>query len=354
MTPMAADRPFFTVVTPVYQGLAFLEGCVKSLLAQTFGSYEHLLIDDGSPDASGKLCDALALADGRIRVIHTFNGGVTSARNFGIREARGRWLLFLDQDDRLSPYALETIRAALPSAGCDLVSWKFHNVWAEMAPGPCGPHRRYARQQMGLFYRTDTMHYVWTKAFNTDFLHAQGLLFDESIQDGTDDLPFVNAYCRAWFTRHPGAGVWYLEQPLYYYETGNEASVSNRRQPFLESHLTMFTDLMQDMDRLYGAPEAEQAPLYRRCLHTLAYGILSTPKPRRKALRQTVLRRPEVAALLDRMKRHKVYSPFYLPYRLGSTSLVCFLFRSFEGSKWWYWKFYWLGYYLLGGDWQRD
>ena len=239
-------------------------------------------------------------------------------------------------------------------SGCDLVSWKFHNVWAEMAPGPCGPHRRYARQQMGLFYRTDTMHYVWTKAFNTDFLHAQGLLFDESIQDGTDDLPFVNAYCRAWFTRHPGAGVWYLEQPLYYYETGNEASVSNRRQPFLESHLTMFTDLMQDMDRLYGAPEAEQAPLYRRCLHTLAYGILSTPKPRRKALRQTVLRRPEVAALLDRMKRHKVYSPFYLPYRLGSTSLVCFLFRSFEGSKWWYWKFYWLGYYLLGGDWQRD
>ena len=67
-----------------------------------------------------------------------------------------------------------------------------------------------------------------------------------------------------------------------------------------------------------------------------------------------MLRRPEVAALLDRMKQHKVYSPFYLPYRLGSTSLVCFLFRSFEGSKWWYWKFYWLGYYLLGGDWQRD
>ena len=156
-------------------------------------------------------------ADASVSVLHEHGisyGGVTSARNFGIREARGRWLLFLDQDDRLSPYALETIRAVLPSAGCDLVSWKFHNVWAEMAPGPCGPHRRYARQQMGLFYRTDTMHYVWTKAFNTDFLHAQGLLFDESIQDGTDDLPFVNAYCRTWFTLHPGAGVWYLEQPL--------------------------------------------------------------------------------------------------------------------------------------------
>lgn len=351
---MATAHPFFTIITPVYKGLPFLEGCAKSLLAQTCGDYEHLLIDDGSPDASGQLCDALALADARIRVIHTFNGGVTSARNFGIRQARGAWLLFLDQDDRLSPYALETIKAALEQAGEDLVSWKFHDVWAEMAPGPNGPHRRYAQREMGLFYRTDTVHYVWTKAFSVEFLQKNALAFDETIQDGTDDLPFVNAYCHAWFTAHPGAGVWYLEQPLYYYETGNEASVSNRPQPFLESHLTMFTDLLRDMKTVYGAPEADLGPIWRRCLHTLAYGVYSTPKPRRKALRSRVLRRPQVVELLNAMKRHKVYSPFYLPYRLGSTALVSFLFRSFERKKWWYGKFYWLGYYLLGGSWQRE
>lgn len=351
---MAPVSPFFTIVTPVYRGLDFLEGCVKSLLAQTYDNYEHLLIDDGSPDASGKLCDALAMADRRIRVLHKFNGGVTSARNLGIQEAKGRWLLFLDQDDRLSPYTLEAVKTALERAGSDLVSWKFHDVWDEMAPSPSGPHCRYLRKQMGQFYRTDTMHYVWTKAFNVNFLRQYHICFDETIQDGTDDLPFVNAYCHTWFGKHPEAGVWYLEQPLYYYETGNEASVSNRPQPFLESHLTMFTNLIQDMDNLYNVPESEQGPLYRRCLHTLAYGVFSTPKPRRKALKQQVLRRPQVAEVLDRMKRQKVYSPFYLPYRLGSTGLVSFLFRSYEGSKWWYWKFYWLGYYLLGGSWQRE
>ncbi len=352
---MEQKAPLFSIVTPVYKGMSFLPRCVQSLMDQTFRDFELLLVDDGSPDASGQLCDLLAENDSRIRAFHKKNGGVTSARNLGIEKATGRWLLFLDQDDKLCPPALEVIAAALSqSAPGQLVSWKHHNVWEEMCPAASAARiRRYSLPEMGLFYDTDTMHYVWTKAFDLAFVKQAGIRFDESIQDGTDDLPFVNAYCHAFFSAHPAGGVTFVETPLYYYETGNEASVSNRPQPFLESHLTMFTDLMQDMDELYGAPRSQQGGLYRRALHTLAYGVLSTPPEGRGALRQRLVRRPQVRAMLDCMKKNRIYSPFYLPYRLGSTRLIAFLFRSFETDRYWYGKADWLGYYLLGASWQR-
>lgn len=351
---MDQAQPFFTIVTPVYRGLAFLESCVQSVQNQTFCSYEHLLIDDGSPDESGLLCDQLAARDSHVRSLHKQNGGVTSARNLGIAQAQGRYLLFLDQDDRLAPCALEAIHGALEQAGEDLVSWWKYNVWSEMCQTAAqAVFCRYPLEQFDLLYGTGTVHYVWTKAFDLTFIRSQGLCFDESIQDGTDDLPFVNAYCHAWFSAHPTGGFLYCRSPLYYYETANESSVSNRPQPFVQSHLRMFTDLLGDMNGLYGVPKPRQAAVWRQMLHTLAYGIYSTPPARRSALRSALLRNPQVVSVLDDMKRYKVYSPFYLPYRLGSTRLICSLFHSFSGSRHWYWRAEKLGYCLLGGNWNR-
>lgn len=89
----------FSVVIPVYNVEKYLDECVKSVLSQTFTDYEVLLVDDGSTDASGDMCDGYALSDDRIKVIHKQNGGLSSARNAGIKEASGEYLLFLDSDD---------------------------------------------------------------------------------------------------------------------------------------------------------------------------------------------------------------------------------------------------------------
>lgn len=347
-----AERPFFTILTPVYKGAAFVSGCAASVQAQGFDDYEHLLIDDGSPDESGEVCDRLAERDGHIRVLHQKNAGVTGARNAGIAAAKGRYLLFLDQDDRLGPCALAAIAAALKEAGEDLVSWRHNDVWENMcADAAQAVPVRYAQPQFARLYCTGTVHYVWTKAFPVDFLREKGVRFDETIRDGTDDLPFVVAFWRAWFTAHPAAGIRYISQPLYYYEMHNDASVSNRPQPFLPSHLAMFSDLSEDFLHRYHVPPAEMGFLWYQCLHTLAYGVLSTPPEKRAALKSGLLKDERFAAILRHMKEQRAYSPFYLPFCWGMLGLVSSISRSFEGDRRWFWRAYRLGRLLLGKGW---
>ncbi len=91
--------PKISVIVPVYNVEKYLSRCIDSILAQTFTDFELLLIDDGSPDSSGKICDEYAKKDGRIRVFHKPNGGVSSARNLGLDYARGEWIAFVDSDD---------------------------------------------------------------------------------------------------------------------------------------------------------------------------------------------------------------------------------------------------------------
>ena len=99
--------PEVSVVVPVYKVEKFIYRCVDSVLCQTFADFELILVDDGSPDGCGKICDEYAKKDSRIKVIHKSNGGLSDARNVGIDTATGDWLMFLDSDDWLHP---ETIK----------------------------------------------------------------------------------------------------------------------------------------------------------------------------------------------------------------------------------------------------
>lgn len=92
--------PTLSVIIPVYKVEAYLERCVMSVLMQDYASMEVILVDDGSPDHCPQICDELATRDGRIRVIHKPNGGLSSARNTGIEAAQGEYLVFLDSDDQ--------------------------------------------------------------------------------------------------------------------------------------------------------------------------------------------------------------------------------------------------------------
>jgi len=93
------ESPKVSVIVPVYKVEKYLPECIGSILAQTFTDFELILADDGSPDNSGKICDDYAARDFRIRVFHKENGGVSSARNLGIDNARGEWIAFVDSDD---------------------------------------------------------------------------------------------------------------------------------------------------------------------------------------------------------------------------------------------------------------
>ena len=102
-----------SIVVPVYNAEKELQRCVDSILGQSFSDWELLLIDDGSRDGSPALCDRLAQRDPRVRVCHKENGGVSSARNRGLREASGEYIMFADADDSCPPDMVQTAVEAM-------------------------------------------------------------------------------------------------------------------------------------------------------------------------------------------------------------------------------------------------
>ena len=95
------NNPLISIIVPVYNVEKYLRPCLDSILSQTYTNWEAILVDDGSKDNSGKICDEYAQRDNRFRVIHKENGGVSSARNIGIEMSKGKWITFVDADDML-------------------------------------------------------------------------------------------------------------------------------------------------------------------------------------------------------------------------------------------------------------
>lgn len=99
-----------SVIVPVYNAAQFLEECIQSILKQDFEDFEILLINDGSTDNSGKICNHYATIDERVKVFHKENGGVSSARNVGIEKAKGKWITFIDSDDYIENHYFNSLK----------------------------------------------------------------------------------------------------------------------------------------------------------------------------------------------------------------------------------------------------
>lgn len=114
---MKKQQDLISIIVPVYNIKKYIGRCVDSILAQTWGNLEVLLVDDGSTDGTGELLDELQERDNRIRVFHKKNGGSSSARNMGIREAEGKYLGFIDSDDYVEPFMYERLYRAIRETG---------------------------------------------------------------------------------------------------------------------------------------------------------------------------------------------------------------------------------------------
>ena len=163
-----------SVVVPVYKVEDYLAGCVDSILAQTFTTIEVILVDDGSPDGSGAICDEYALRDGRVRVIHQINGGVTSARRRGVEEARGEFVCFVDADDTLPPSSIEALYAYAEEHDLDMVMGAYVEV------DEAGRREREVRYREGSYSGED---------------------FLRDLLEGASGVPWGNLYRRRLFDR---------------------------------------------------------------------------------------------------------------------------------------------------------
>ena len=141
--------PAISIICPVYKAEKYIHKCIDSVLAQTFTDFELLLIDDGSPDSSGQICDEYAERDSRVRVFHKENGGVASARQVGLDNACGEYTIHVDPDDWVEPNMLEELYAKAKETDADMVICDF---WVN--------YKRYERYQISGQHRENSTLYL--------------------------------------------------------------------------------------------------------------------------------------------------------------------------------------------------
>ena len=227
-TALKTESPLVSVIVPVYRAEAYLTLCVDSILAQSVENFELLLIDDGSPDGSGTICDAYARRDPRVRAVHKENGGVSSARNMGIELAAGKYVVFIDSDDYVGPDYLRELLDAEKEASA---GEKKVLVISDYQPfSEAGPEQR-------TFPRKTTMDLVpggtdaqqfrdlvfefrifppYCKLYRTDIIHSQGLRFDTTIRTA-EDFDFNRRYLE-YVDR-----ICYVPAVSYHYRVGYKA-----------------------------------------------------------------------------------------------------------------------------------
>ena len=184
-----------SIIIPVYNLEKYIAGCIKCVLSQSYKDIELILINDGSTDDSGKICDTFALSDKRVKVIHNRNLGVSNARNCGLIQAEGDYIFFLDGDDRIDADAIEKLVAMAEDNNADAVIFEY----IIEGDGICEKHRIDGEKYNTLVNGTKGIEltispknrFAWSKLYRREII--EGLYFDEKIYRGEDTWFAVNA-----------------------------------------------------------------------------------------------------------------------------------------------------------------
>lgn len=205
-----------SVIVPIYNAAPYLTKCIDSILAQTFDNFELLLINDGSTDESGAICDIYMSRDSRVKVFHKTNGGVSSARNLGIEEATANYITFVDSDDYLESYCLSLMYNNIDE-NTDIILGSFYyeseeDIIRQQLPYSEIKIDRYNVNDilMDISYMTP-----WGKLYKKDIIDYNNIRFDVKINSGEDTL-FVYTYLL--YVKKIKA----LKECIYHYKINNE------------------------------------------------------------------------------------------------------------------------------------
>lgn len=213
------EKELVSVIIPVYCVEEYLDRCVRSVLKQTYSNIEVILVDDGSPDSCGLICDAFAKQDNRVVVVHKENGGLSSARNAGIKVSRGKYISFVDSDDWVSPNFISKLVSIIKNSGAHLAACDFYKTsLVEEKEEDLSMEIAIHENDRFLCALTEKCYagYAWNKLFLSQLIKEHNLLFDEKVFNG-EDLPFIVEYlCYAHKVAYTKAQLYY-----YYVRTGS-------------------------------------------------------------------------------------------------------------------------------------
>ena len=199
------NNPLISIIVPVYNVEKYLRPCLDSILSQTYTNWEAILVDDGSKDNSGKICDEYANKDNRFRVIHKENGGVSSARNRGIEDANGDWFYFSDSDDLLYEDTLNTFISRIKD-DIDSVCGSFIEIDEKddsiIRRSSSKEYEKEIDRNKALkdfykpFYSDIFNGCLWNRLFRADIIRLFNLKFREDIYIKEDGLFLVQFICK--------------------------------------------------------------------------------------------------------------------------------------------------------------
>lgn len=283
-----------SIIVPVYKVEEFLPNCVDSILAQTYGDFELILVDDGSPDQCGAMCDSYAKKYKQVRVLHKENGGLSSARNAGLEVCKGEYIAFVDSDDAISPYYLEVLLEEAIANNADIVQCEFEK--SENIPVWTKP-REYQRIirvgdeiEDNMFINDVPITVAWNKLYKRKIFLDLGLRYPIGrIHEDMFLTPKILYYAERMVI---------IDEPLYFYRERSDSIMSSSfslkkldKLYAIEETLRFFEEkkrmhlvyqrldgYIRNLIMFYGIMHRQDKKKYRRELHSLKTKIRTVRK----------------------------------------------------------------------------
>lgn len=312
------DQALVSVIVPCYKVERYLPKCIDSILLQTYNNLEIWLVDDGSPDDCGKICDEYAKKDSRIKVIHKPNGGLSDARNVAIDKATGEWITFVDSDDYVAEDYVETLYNLVIKYGCDVAVASFTTFNESGKPFLSDIHIKDEKLEPNdaveqMFYQEKFDTSAWAKLyhkrlFEKNIRYPIGLLYE--------DLPTT------YLLMLKSRGVAYSNKVIYYYLL-RSSSIEGEYNPHKLKSGIAITALMDSHEDLLKPVEKAY-----RCRKLSLYFHLILPAPKDAPGRDVMIdyiRNNRWMVLKDKHARKKARVAALLSY-LGFNIVRCLFF----------------------------
>jgi len=254
-----------SVIIPVYNAEPYIGACLHSLLAYAGEALEVLVVDDGSRDGSGNICDAVAASDLRVKVFHQANAGVSAARNLGLDQATGDWISFVDADDEVLEGYVEACISAVTES--DVVFFAHEGYWLT-AGSYCD---RMALEQQVLYLKQNEQHfeffgYTWNKFFRASIIQEHHLRFPSHLSHREDE------YFTTEFLRY-AKELEVLGAPLYRYRIDNNNAHLTHR-PLSVSTMLQLSDVVEQQLAVWQVSEPLQRYEIYRALYMRLEALL--------------------------------------------------------------------------------
>ena len=330
-----------SIVVPCYKVEKYIAELIESIQRQKFRDIEVILVDDGSPDKTGAICDEYAVKDSRLHVIHKSNGGVSAARNDGMKAATGEYILFADSDDYLPENAIELLYTKAVQTDADIVIGDVNQVFAD-------------RERMGRFYEKEflvededqkkeliqAVFYntycpwpyqgkpafgyggPWNKLVRRKLLEENGIIFDSRTKGIFDDLIY-SAYILAVAQK-----IAYIQQNVYNYRMVETSITNTYKKDMLAINQAIFevwNEFLARYDQVGMYKAAYYANVLRRFDASLGKYFCSPDNPRskeerKKELRETMNSEPysDISKYVETGKLEKRHRVEYIFLKLGS------------------------------------